>query len=76
MVLVLIGMSSIRVVNTTSNYQKAKLITSISRIFISLALHTFWPITLNSGLYAGYRQKYCNPKQKTADTYLPFKWGG
>ncbi|MFP1712015.1 hypothetical protein, partial [Gardnerella vaginalis] len=42
---VLIGMSSIRVVNTTSNYQKAKLITSISRIFISLALHTFWPIT-------------------------------
>ncbi|EPI61972.1 hypothetical protein HMPREF1578_00420 [Gardnerella pickettii JCP8017B] len=25
--------------------QKAKLTSSISRIFISLALHTFWPIT-------------------------------
>ncbi|MFP1713211.1 hypothetical protein, partial [Gardnerella vaginalis] len=57
----LIGMSSIRVVNTTSNYQKAKLITSISRIFISLALHTFWPITR---FYAHYEIDVDNKKSK------------
>ncbi|MFP1714039.1 hypothetical protein, partial [Gardnerella vaginalis] len=60
---VLIGMSSIRVVNTTSNYQKAKLITSISRIFISLALHTFWPITPIYRYNTGFEQLYPNFQQ-------------